>query len=69
VIYGHSHEPYDEIGVEGQRLFNRAHPPSAVERRTTPMAGSTSSPDKSFFTRSFAFLLKVSADRADTGKA
>ena len=30
VIYGHSHEPYDEIGVGGQRLFN---PGSPTERR------------------------------------
>lgn len=33
VIYGHSHEPYDEIGVEGQRLFN---PGSPTERRRAP---------------------------------
>ena len=30
VIYGHSHEPYDEIGVGSQRLFN---PGSPTERR------------------------------------
>ena len=33
VIYGHSHEPSDEIGVDGQRLFN---PGSPTERRRAP---------------------------------
>jgi putative phosphoesterase len=33
VIYGHSHEPCDEIGLDGQRLFN---PGSATERRRAP---------------------------------
>jgi putative phosphoesterase len=33
VIYGHSHDPCDEIGVEGQRLFN---PGSPTERRRAP---------------------------------
>ncbi|HEY5874722.1 MAG TPA: metallophosphoesterase family protein [Ilumatobacteraceae bacterium] len=30
VVFGHSHEPCDESGVDGQRLFN---PGSTVERR------------------------------------
>ena len=30
VVFGHSHEPVDVEGVEGQRLFN---PGSAVQRR------------------------------------
>jgi putative phosphoesterase len=30
VIYGHSHQPADEIGMDGQRLFN---PGSPTERR------------------------------------
>jgi hypothetical protein len=30
VVFGHSHEPCDEPGVDGQRLFN---PGSTVERR------------------------------------
>ncbi|MGD9701681.1 MAG: metallophosphoesterase family protein [Acidimicrobiia bacterium] len=30
VVFGHSHEPCDELGVDGQRLFN---PGSAIERR------------------------------------
>ncbi len=33
VIYGHSHVPIDEVGVEGQRLFN---PGSPTERRRHP---------------------------------
>jgi putative phosphoesterase len=33
VIYGHSHQPADEVGVDGQRLFN---PGSATERRRAP---------------------------------
>ncbi len=35
VIYGHSHIPYDGLGVEGQRLFN---PGSPTERRSQPRA-------------------------------
>ncbi|HEX5095539.1 MAG TPA: metallophosphoesterase family protein, partial [Acidimicrobiia bacterium] len=30
VVYGHSHQPDDSIGVDGQRLFN---PGSPTERR------------------------------------
>ena len=30
VVFGHSHEPCDELGLDGQRLFN---PGSPVERR------------------------------------
>jgi predicted phosphodiesterase len=33
VVFGHSHEPVDAEGVEGQRLFN---PGSAVQRRRQP---------------------------------
>jgi predicted phosphodiesterase len=33
VIFGHSHMPCDELGVEGQRLFN---PGSPTERRRAP---------------------------------
>jgi putative phosphoesterase len=33
VIYGHSHQPEDELGVDGQRLFN---PGSPTERRRAP---------------------------------
>lgn len=33
VVFGHSHEPVDEEGVDGQRLFN---PGSAVQRRRQP---------------------------------
>jgi len=33
VVFGHSHEPVDEPGVDGQRLFN---PGSAVQRRRQP---------------------------------
>jgi putative phosphoesterase len=33
VVFGHSHEPCDELGVGGQRLFN---PGSATERRRQP---------------------------------
>ncbi len=33
VIYGHSHEPYDGSGVDGQRLFN---PGSPTQRRRAP---------------------------------
>lgn len=33
VVYGHCHVPCDEIGVEGQRLFN---PGSPADRRTQP---------------------------------
>jgi putative phosphoesterase len=33
VVYGHSHLPLDETGVEGQRLFN---PGSPTERRRAP---------------------------------
>jgi uncharacterized protein len=33
VIFGHSHVPIDEIGVEGQVLFN---PGSATQRRAQP---------------------------------
>jgi putative phosphoesterase len=33
VVFGHSHEPVDVEGVEGQRLFN---PGSAVQRRRQP---------------------------------
>jgi uncharacterized protein len=33
VVFGHSHEPVDEVGVDGQRLFN---PGSAVQRRRQP---------------------------------
>jgi putative phosphoesterase len=34
VIYGHSHAPCDEVGVDGQRLFN---PGSPTERRRAPV--------------------------------
>ena len=33
VVFGHSHEPVDALGVDGQRLFN---PGSAVQRRRQP---------------------------------
>jgi putative phosphoesterase len=33
VVFGHSHEPLDAWGVDGQRLFN---PGSAVQRRRQP---------------------------------
>jgi predicted phosphodiesterase len=33
VIYGHSHQPDESIGVDGQRLFN---PGSPTERRRAP---------------------------------
>ncbi len=33
VVFGHSHQPVDEEGVEGQRLFN---PGSCTERRRAP---------------------------------
>ncbi len=33
VIFGHSHEPVDAEGIDGQRLFN---PGSAVQRRRQP---------------------------------
>ena len=33
VVFGHSHQPLDEIGFEGQRLFN---PGSPTERRRAP---------------------------------
>jgi putative phosphoesterase len=33
VVFGHSHEPDDEVGVDGQRLFN---PGSALQRRRQP---------------------------------
>jgi uncharacterized protein len=33
VVFGHSHEPVDTLGVDGQRLFN---PGSAVQRRRQP---------------------------------
>jgi uncharacterized protein len=33
VVFGHSHQPVDELGVDGQRLFN---PGSAVQRRRQP---------------------------------
>lgn len=33
VLFGHSHEPVDTVGVDGQRLFN---PGSAVQRRRQP---------------------------------
>jgi hypothetical protein len=33
VVFGHSHQPADEIGVGGQRLFN---PGSPTERRRAP---------------------------------
>ena len=33
VVFGHSHEPVDEVGADGQRLFN---PGSAVQRRRQP---------------------------------
>ena len=33
VVFGHSHEPVDEVGVDGQRLLN---PGSATERRRQP---------------------------------
>jgi hypothetical protein len=33
VVFGHSHEPVDEEGADGQRLFN---PGSAVQRRRQP---------------------------------
>jgi putative phosphoesterase len=33
VVYGHSHIPYDGVGLEGQRLFN---PGSPTERRSQP---------------------------------
>ena len=33
VVFGHSHEPVDELGVDGQRLFN---PGSPTQRRRQP---------------------------------
>ena len=33
VVFGHSHVPWDEVGVDGQRLFN---PGSPTERRQQP---------------------------------
>lgn len=33
VVFGHSHDPVDEIGLEGQRLFN---PGSPTQRRRQP---------------------------------
>jgi putative phosphoesterase len=33
VVFGHSHEPVDAEGIDGQRLFN---PGSAVQRRRQP---------------------------------
>lgn len=33
VVFGHSHEPVDAAGLDGQRLFN---PGSAVQRRRQP---------------------------------
>ncbi len=33
VVYGHSHVPYDGMGLDGQRLFN---PGSPTERRAQP---------------------------------
>jgi putative phosphoesterase len=33
VVFGHSHEPVDEVGVDGQRLFN---PGSPTQRRAQP---------------------------------
>jgi putative phosphoesterase len=33
VVFGHSHIPWDDVGVDGQRLFN---PGSATERRAQP---------------------------------
>ncbi|MEZ5141453.1 MAG: metallophosphoesterase family protein [Acidimicrobiales bacterium] len=33
VVFGHSHEPVDEVGVDGQRLFN---PGSPTQRRRQP---------------------------------
>ena len=33
VVFGHSHLPADEVGVDGQRLFN---PGSPTERRRAP---------------------------------
>jgi len=35
VVFGHSHEPVDDIGIEGQRLFN---PGSPTQRRRQPVA-------------------------------
>lgn len=34
VVYGHSHIPFDGVGVDGQRLFN---PGSSTERRRQPV--------------------------------
>lgn len=33
VVFGHSHAPFDELGVDGQRLFN---PGSPTQRRAQP---------------------------------
>ncbi|MDQ6698161.1 MAG: metallophosphatase family protein [Actinomycetota bacterium] len=33
VVFGHSHQPVDELGVDGQRLFN---PGSPTQRRRAP---------------------------------
>lgn len=33
VVFGHSHQPVDEVGVDGQRLFN---PGSPTQRRRAP---------------------------------
>ena len=35
VVFGHSHEPIDTIGIDGQRLFN---PGSPTQRRRQPVA-------------------------------
>jgi predicted phosphodiesterase len=33
VVFGHSHAPVDEVGLDGQRLFN---PGSPTQRRRQP---------------------------------
>ena len=33
VVFGHSHDPCNELGIDGQLLFN---PGSAIERRRAP---------------------------------
>jgi uncharacterized protein len=35
VVFGHSHIPWDEVGVDGQRLLN---PGSPTQRRRQPVA-------------------------------
>ena len=42
VVFGHSHAPVDELGVDGQRLFNPGHRRNAACNRTRRSECSTS---------------------------